>query len=284
MLDMKNIVKLFTGALLMGTLFSSCEKDENQISYEGGTAPVLTASTTAALVLLPANQSNQVIKFNWTNPDYRFTTGISSQDVTYLLQVDTTGANFTNPAKQEISISKELDITFTVKELNAILTKLNLQEDIVHNVEFRIKSTLGNGSVPLYSNVLKIVITPYLDVAIPISTTGELYITGDATPSSWTNSPPVAQKCTKISNTEYTITMNFVSGKFYKFLTTLGAWQPQYGLKAGSGGNAASGDLGLNNQTPQYPSDPDAIPTAALDGTYKVTINFKTGKYTAVKQ
>lgn len=281
---MKNSLKFIFFTFTLSLMFSSCKKDENIIYFEGGTAPVLTASSTAALVLLPANQANQVIKFSWTNPEYRFTTGISSQDVNYILQVDTTGSNFTNPGKQEVSIAKNLDVTFTVKELNTILTKLNILENVTHNVEFRIKSTLVNNSVPLYSNVIKIIITPYLDVAIPISTTGELYITGDATPSSWTNSPPAAQKCTKISNTEYSITMNFVSGKYYKFLTTLGAWQPQYGLKPSSGGNASGGDLGLNNNTPAYPSDPDAIPTAALDGNYKVTINFKTGKYTAVKQ
>ncbi len=280
---MKNIVKLLFSALFITGALSSCEKDENKIYFEGGTAPVLTASSTTAMTLLPANQNNLAVKFNWTNPEYRFTTGISSQDVTYVMQVDTTGANFSSPGLQEVSIAKELSVTFTVKELNTILTKLNMLENVPHNIEFRIKSTLVNNSVPLFSNVIKVVITPYLDVAIPIPTTGELYITGDATPSSWTNSPPVAQKCTKISNTEYTITMNFVSGKFYKFLTNLGFWQPQYGLKTGSGGNAASGDLGLNNSTPAYPSDPDAIPTAAVDGTYKVTLNFKTGKYTVVK-
>jgi hypothetical protein len=283
MIAMKNILKALTGSLLMMALFSSCTKDENQVVYEGGTNPVLTASSTTAMILLPANQTNQAIKFTWTNPDYKFNTGISSQDVTYILQVDSAGANFTSPLKQEVSISKELSVTFTVKELNTILTKLNMLENITHNIEFRIKSSLVNGSVPLYSNVIKIVITPYLDVALPIPTTGELYITGDACPSDWTNSPPAAQKCTKLSNTEYTITMAFVSGKYYKFLTTLGFWQPQYGLKPGSGGDASGGDLGLNNQTPAYPSDPDGIPTAAVSGNYKVTLNFKTGKYTVVK-
>ncbi len=274
---------MLLGTMLMAGFVSSCKKDENKVYFEGGTDPVLTASTTANMILLPANQANNAVKFSWTNPEYRFTTGISSQDVTYLLQVDTTGANFTSPALQEVAIAKELSVTLTVKELNAILTRLEMKEDIPHNIEFRIKSTLVNNSVPLYSNVIKIVITPYLDVALPIPNTGELYITGDACPSDWTNNPPPAQKCTQVSNTEYTITMNFVAGKYYKFLTTLNAWQPQYGLKTGSGGTSSSGDLGLNNQTPQYPSDPDAIPTPAASGQYKITLNFKTGKYTVVK-
>ena len=277
-IHMKQVTKYFLFTTMLFVALIGCKKEENQIFYEGGTNPVLSASSTAAMVLLPANQNNTAIKFSWTNPDYKFTTGVSSQDVNYILQVDTTGANFTNPNIQEVAIAKSLDITFTVKDLNTILTKLNVVENITHNIEFRIKASLVNGNVPLYSNVIKIVITPYLDVAIPISTTGDLYITGDATPSGWTNNPPVAQKCTKVSNTLYTISMSFVPGKQYKFLTTLNAWQPQYGLKAGTGGGSG-GDLGLNNNTPQYGSDPDGIPTPATAGNYTVTINFKTGKY-----
>jgi len=281
---MKNIFKLLSAFLVCTSVFFSCKKDEHQVIYEGGTEPTLTASSTSPLVLTNANKDNTAIKFSWTNPDYKFNTGISSQDVTYVLQVDTTGAKFSSPSIQEVAISKNLSVSFTVKELNTILTKLEMLENIPHNIEFRVKSTLVNNSVPLYSNVIKIVITPYLDVAIPIPNTGELFITGDACPSGWTNNPPQAQKCTKVSNTEYNITMTFTSGKYYKFLTTLNAWQPQYGVKIGSGGDAAGGELGLNNQTPQYPSDPDAIPTSAVAGTYKVTLNFKTGKYTVVKQ
>jgi starch-binding outer membrane protein SusE/F len=273
---MKNIVKLLLGSVFMTAMFSSCEKDENKIFFEGGTSPVLTATSTSAMVLTGANASNQAVAFNWTNPDYRFTTGVSSQDVSYLLQVDTTGANFTSPDRQEIAIARDLGVAFTVKELNTVLTKLNMLENIPHNIEFRIKSTLNN-AVPLYSNVLKVVITPYLDVAVPIPPTGELYITGDGTPSGWTNAPPVAQKFVKVSNTEYHITMNFTPGLFYKFLSTQNAWQPQYG-----GSSATGGDLGFNMGLPGQ-SDPNAVPTPAIAGSYKVTVNFKTGKYTVVK-
>jgi starch-binding outer membrane protein SusE/F len=273
---MKNILKLLFGSVFMAAMFSSCVKDENKNFLEGGTNPVLTPSSTSALVLTGANSSDQAITFNWTNPGYRFTTGISSQDVSYILQVDTTGANFTSPDKQEVSIARDLSLSLTVKELNTILTKLNLLENINHNVEFRIKSSLNN-AVPLYSNVVKIVIKPYLDVVVPIPPTNELFITGDGTPSGWTNNPPNAQKCTRLSNIEYTVTMNFTPGLFYKFLSTLNQWQPQYG-----GSSATGGDIGFNMGLPGQ-SDPAAIPTPAVSGSYKVTVNFKTGKYTVVK-
>ncbi len=279
---MKKLLKYILPFLLI--YLSSCTKDENRIYYEGGTAPVLTASTTAAVVLDSNFKNQQAMKFSWTNPDYKFTTGISSQDVVYILEVDTTGANFTNPKKQEIAIARETEVTYTVKELNAIVSRLELTENVSHNMEFRIKATLGSGSVPLYSNVIKRTITPYLDVAVPLPPTNELYITGDGTPSGWTNSPPAAQKATPVlasltqsGYTSFTITMALTPGKYYKFLSTLGAWQPQYGGKDANGG-----DLGYNMGLPGQ-SDPDAIPTPATSGTYKITLNFRTGKYTVEK-
>lgn len=272
---MKAIFKISTLLFFASLLLHSCKKDESKIYFQGGTAPVLTANATE-LVLTHDNADQTAVTFAWTNPDYLFNTGVSSQNVTYLLQVDTTGSNFSSP--QEVSISSDLSKTFTEKDLNTILTKLNLLENIPHNVEFRIKSSLVNNTVPLYSNVIKMVITPYLDVAVPIPPTGVLYITGDGTPSNWTNTPPESQLCDKISNTEYSIVMHFTPGFYYKFLSTQGYWQPQYG-----GSSATGGDIGYNFGLPGQ-SDPAAIPTPGEAGTYKVDLNFKTGKYTVTKQ
>lgn len=267
--------KLLLGVLVLAVI-AGCNKDENQVVFEGGTAPVLTASSTAPLTLNIAQANLPAISFSWTNPNYRFNTGMNSQDVTYALQVDTAGANFGSGNMQQVSIAKDLSLNLTVKELNTILAKLNVKENVAHNVEFRIKSSLGNNSVPLYSNVIKVTITPYLDVVVPVPPTGELYMTGDAMGSGWTNTPPANQKFTKISNTEFEIVVALTPGKFYKFLSTQGAWQPQYG-----GSSATGGDMGYNMGGG---SDPDAIPTPGVAGNYKINVNFKTGKYTVVLQ
>jgi hypothetical protein len=276
---MKSIVKLISLSLMLATCLWACTKDENREYILGGTNPVLTASSTAPLVLNVLNQNNAAISFSWTNPNYQFTTGVSSQDVSYALQFDTTGANFTNPKLQTKSIISDLATTLTVKELNTYLLSMGLVEDMPHNIEMRIVASFAGSTVPLASNVIKKVITPYLDVAIPLPPTGELFITGDACVSSWTNTPPIAQKCTKVDNTTYKITMSFTPGKFYKFLSNQGFWQPQYGVKIGSGGTANGGKLGLNNNMAPYNSDPDAIPTPSSSGNYTITLNFKTGDY-----
>ncbi len=271
----KTFLKIFS-VIALAAAFASCKKDEVKSYFEGGTPPVLTVSSSSYLFLDSTKKNTLALKFNWTNPNYQFNTGTSSQDVIYYLQVDTTGANFTNKNIQEVAVPKELTTSFTVKELNTVLAKLDMLEDINHNIEFRIKATISGNAVPLYSNVIKIVIKPYLDVAVPLPPTAALYITGDGTVSGWTNNPPANQQCTKESKVQYSIVYAFTPGKYYKFLSTLNAWQPQYGGK-----NADGGDLGYN-MGPQ--SDPDAIPTPAISGNYKVTLNFKTGKYTVVKQ
>ncbi len=274
---MKNILKLLFGSLFLAGTFLSCEKDENKIFYEGGTAPALTASSTSAMVLIIANKNNFAIKFNWTNPDYKFTTGISSQDVTYTLQFDTTGASFTNPKKYEKTISEDLDVSFTVGELNTAILAMDLVENMAHNMEIRVKSSLANGSVPLYSNVVKIVITPYLDVVYPVP--ANLYITGAATPGNWMGGGDpelLSQKFTKISSSEFQITSLAINpDQGFLFVPVYGNWSNKYGYTGAGLANNVNGDDFMPNG--------NDFKSPALSGNYRIYVSFKTGKYTMTK-
>ncbi len=290
---MKNLIKILFGTFFTAVIILSCKKDENQVFFQGGTNPVFSASSTAAMVLLKVNKDNPAITFNWTNPNYQFNTGNSSQNVTYILQVDTTGSNFTNPKLQERSISNDLNVSLTVKELNTFLTKVELQSGVAHNMEFRIKSTLTNGSVPLYSNVLKISINNYLDFVVeppgtpnPVPFTfqyadGNLWIVGDAVASGWSNPLPnpfdVSQKFTRVGGPtdvlHYQATITFNAGGGYKLIQEQGDWTRQY--HAIDGTAKLSGDFKKENADPTFPS-PGA-------GTYKVEFNFQTGVYKLTK-
>lgn len=288
---MKNFRKILFGFTLTAAVLTACKKDENQVIFAGGTPPVVTASSTTPIVLLVANKDNPAVTFNWTNPNYQFNTGNSSQNVTYILQVDTTGANFTNPKMQEMSISNDLSVVLTVKQLNTFLTKMELQSGVAHNMEFRIKSTLLNNSVPLYSNVLKISVNNYLDFVVEPPGTpnpvpfqyadGTLWIVGDAVASGWSNPLPapydVSQKFSRVGGPtdvlhyQANITFNATGG--YKLIQTQGNWDTQY--HAIDGTAKLSGDFEKKNSDPQFPS-----PGAGL---YKVEINFQTGTYKLTK-
>ncbi|MBK8788465.1 MAG: SusE domain-containing protein [Chitinophagaceae bacterium] len=288
---MKKFIKLILGTVFTAAIMLSCKKDENQVFFQGGTNPVFSASSTTALVLLKDNKDKPAITFSWTNPNYQFNTGNSSQDVTYILQVDTAGANFTNPKLQERSISNDLSVTLTVKELNTFLTKMELQSGVAHNMEFRIKSTLLNGTVPLYSNVLKISVNNYLDFVVEPPGTdnpvpfqyadGNLWIVGDAVASGWSNPLPApydnsqkfsrAAGITDVLHYQANITFNATGG--YKLIQTQGVWATQYHAMDGTA--KLSGDFEKKDSDPQFPT-----PGAGL---YKVEINFQTGTYKLTK-
>ena len=97
--------------------FTSCEKDEVKSEFLGGTAPKLTASTDVVAMSYD-NADNVGVSLNWTNPEYQFNSGISSQNVTYLVEFDLQGANFTTPNRKQLSLDGDLGKKVLVKELN----------------------------------------------------------------------------------------------------------------------------------------------------------------------
>lgn len=254
----------------------SCKKDENQVVFEGGTAPALSATPLTNNVLDINAKTLPATTFTWTNPNYKFNTGVSSQDVTYTLQIDTTGANFSSPFLKESVVQKNLSSSFTVGELNTLLA--NWLENIPHNFEFRIKATLGR-AVPVYSNVIKMVITPFLDVAVVLPFTNNLYIIGNATPggdaTGWNNPVPApSQKFTKTSSTTFEITINLFGGKEYLILPDNGSWANKYAVSA-SAITWEGGPFGYN-----FGDNFKGPPTTGL---YKIEMNFKTGKFKVTK-
>lgn len=276
---MKKISKLmFLSSLLAITLWS-CTKDEVKNYYEGGTAPVLTATTTA-LNLSFVNAANEAVKFSWTNPNYMFTTGVSSQSVSYVLEIDTTGSNFTYSGKQSISISQNLSLSITVGQFNDyLLNQLVMKPGMVHNLEVRVKATLGNGAVPIYSNVLKLTATPYaIPPKVAVPTTGTLFLVGSATAGGWNNPVPVpTQKFTQVSPTLYEITVPLIGGQEYLFLPLNGDWSHKYAVTDKTvAGLADGGDFGYDKN--------DNFPGPAASGTYKISVDFQRGKFSVTKQ
>lgn len=277
---MKNIFKILPAALLFAGVFSACKKDENKIFFEGGTAPVLTASKSNTIPLSFATQSEEAVKLNWTNPDYTFTTGVSSQNVSYLIEIDTTGASFTNPKRQSIAVSQELERAFIQSQLNDyLLNQLVLVPGISHNIEMRVKSSLGNNSIPLFSNVLKFAVTPYaIPPKVEPPTDGTLWMTGNAAPSDWKNPLPtpydVSQKFTQVSATLYELIIDLPGDGGYKLIQKQGDWGTQYHMLAG--GTWEGGDFEKKDSDPQFPGPPAA-------GKYKITVDFQRGKFEVKK-
>lgn len=280
---MKKIIHLlFSLVLVLGIV--SCKKAENKDYYVRGFAPVLTSSVNGTIPLSYATAGQEAIKLAWTNPEYLFTTGVNSHTVSYLLEIDTTGAGFTNPNRKQISLNGDLSLSILQSQFNDyLLNQLGLTVSQPHNIEIRVTASIG-GTVPLTSSVLKFTnVTPY---AIPPKVippaSGTLYVVGSAVSGGWNNpvSDPVVQKFTKISTTRYQLTIPIVGDGEYKLISVNGSWDAdkQWSISA----EQPSGDP----STLSYDLFPNGANVRAplASGTYLIDVDFQRGKVTLTKQ
>jgi hypothetical protein len=266
--------------------FTACKKDQAIDYFEGGTAPALTASLADSIPLSYATASQNAVTFSWANPNYQFGSGVSSQDVSYLLEIDTVGANFTNPNRESITISKDLSLTITQLTFNSyLLNQLLLVAGVKHSIQVRVTASINSvAATNLSSNVLTFAVTPYaIPPAVAPPASGTLFIVGgDAKLGAWSNPVPTpAQQFTQVSTTEYKITIALSGGDptsggdQFLILPVNGSWANKYACVAANN-TSAGGTFGYN-WNDNFPG-----PTAA--GSYIIDVNFQTGKYTVTKQ
>jgi starch-binding outer membrane protein SusE/F len=265
-------------------LFASCEKDQAIDTFLGGTAPVLTASVTSAIPLTYATASQQAVTFNWTNPNYQFASGVSSQNVNYSVEIDTLGANFTNPNKVVVTPanSYDLNLSFTQSVLNdKLLNILLLTAGATHTIQVRVIATINSVSATkMISNVMQFNVIPYaIPPKVAPPTSGKLFLVGSATAGGWNNPVPVPSKqFTQVSSTLYTITVALSGGQEYLFIPVNGDWSHKFACnKTASPPNGDSGgDFGYDWN--------DNFPGPTATGTYKIDVDFQRGKFVVTKQ
>ncbi|HVX26685.1 MAG TPA: SusE domain-containing protein [Parafilimonas sp.] len=274
-------------------LFASCKKEGTDVTYTGGTAPVLSSTAGDSIALSSDTKDNEAVTFKWTNPNYTFSNGISSLNVTYNLEFDSAGANFSSPNKQTIQISPDLSKSFTVGDLNSLIAnKLQLAADVTHTIEVRVSSlispyTSGSANIAqLTSNVISFKATPYSPppvIAPPAS--GTLFLVGgDPKIGAWSNPVPESQQFTQVTPTDYQLTIDLSGGDptnsnasdQYLIIPVNGSWSHKYACNNTSTQPFSGGTFGLDLSS-NFPG-----PTAA--GTYKIDVNFQSGIITVTKQ
>lgn len=258
---------------MAGVFLLACESDVDKVIFKGGTPPVLTVSSTDDLVLDKAQEDYNSLQFHWTNPNYEFSNGTNTQDVIYTLEIDTAGSNFSNPKSVALNFTRDLFTNFSVKSLNTALSGMELKDYVPHNFEFRVRAALPGGAVPVYSNVVGVTITTYLDVVYPVP--DKLFITGGATPAGWMGDGAAevpAQQFEKIN--PYTFVINSLqinANSGFLFVPVYGNWGSKYGFTGTKEENNPMGDTFMPGGE-DFKSPPEAK-------AYKITVNFKTGRY-----
>ena len=267
-------------------LLSSCKKDETRVTLVGGTAPALTSTATDSIPLPLSDTTGTAVTFNWTNPNYQFSNGISSMNVSYYLEFDT-ATSFGSSKLQTVGISPSLSQTFSVSQLNALFANgMGLSTGNQHTVQVRVVSFMSPftstsqpvGSLP--SNTLSYKVTPYSPPpAVAPPTNDSLYIVGSAyAANNWANpiagSTIAAQTFTRVSHTEYKLTIALVGGAEYKLISQNGSWNQQWSV--------ATADTYPNGGPFVFNGGNCIAP--ANSGNYLIDVNFQTGKFTVTAQ
>ncbi len=269
---------------LLVVLFSGCESDLVKTTIGEGTAPVLN-SNASSMILLKVDSANVALTLDWTDPGYLDDTSLGNIVGDFELEIDK-NENFSDP--KSIRSSDSLSISFSTYELNKILLDMECEEDVATNIYIRVNSIYFVTDT-LRSNVLNLNITPY-SVFIPpaIEVPEELWISGEALTTGW-NAPFLPeQQFTKVSETVFSITIEFLATQNYEMITDSQGvnWTPCYRIDPALipadmlyGGtfvwDGEGSAYGWGSKKFLSPPDP---------GVYTVTMDFQTATFTTVLQ
>lgn len=277
---MKNF---FKSAILFATaalFIVGCKKDENRVVFQGGTPPVVGASRTN-VVLTPTTLTQEALRLTWTNPNYRFNTGVSSHDVQYAIEMDVNN-NFNSARKFVTTVARDLTTAFTVDRLNSILgNQMGVEFDKEATIFVRVISSLrfeGAVNGQLTSNVISFRTTPFAPPPlVEVPANNDLWIVGDASDMGWNIGIPApfrtSLKFQRVSNALYRGEFDFRGGGAFKLIQDVGVWGSQYHRIEGTW------DRGTFKKAD---SDPAFLGPPA-SGRYRMTVNFQNGTYTMEK-
>jgi hypothetical protein len=249
---MKNIFKQSAIAMLFMTVVSCVPTEDSDLTVMvPSEIPELLAPVAGSTFVLDKSKpDNQATTLVW---DYAKYDG-SQTVINYEVELAKAGTDF-----KVINVfvkTTERFVALTVAQLNQAALDSGLAPNVVSEAEIRVKSIIGAGGIPQYSNVIKIKITPF-------PAWDDWGIIGSATPGGWDNDTDLAYD---LATKKYSYNGALKAGE-YKFRKD-NKWDVNYGDK--------TGDLTLDTEN-------DNNIKIATDGNYLITIDFKTLKYTVVK-
>lgn len=175
------------------TVLNSCVKNDIKAYLNPGTAPMLN-TTINTLTLLQANAASNAGSFTWTAADFGYKAAI-----TYSIQFSKGGTNFASASTTDLVIGSQLSKTITVGDLNAKMQEI-ITDGIATQVQARVKADVGSGVTPIYSNVVTMTVTSYLDI-VSYGFPDALNIAGNGQSPQW--DPPTSPQICKVRNGGY---------------------------------------------------------------------------------
>ena len=254
-------------ATVVVTLITACDKVDSLPLYKSATATTLSASA-SSIAVLPADSSKIAITLSWSYPEF----AIDSTTAKYVIEIDSTGRNFSKAVTRTINGS--LNTSYTGKEINAILLAYDFKIGVAYDMDIRITASYANNNNQLTSNTIKVKMTPYkVPPKIALPTSGKLFIVGDGTQGGWNNPVPApSQEFARVDETTFAGVFKMNGGNQFLLLPVNGDWTNKYAVANNNvGGINAGGDFGYNL------SDNFKAPTTT--GFYKIVVDFQIGKF-----
>ena len=228
----------FCTALLL--LVSACKKDEVQTVIQPGTAPTLTSSANNVVLLQP-NSDKAAATYTWTPVTFGYQAA-----VTYTLQFDKQGGNFSSPVS--FGAGTSLTRTLTVADLNSVYQSKGLVSSsaapAATPVAVRVVASVGAAAPSVASAASTITATPYAFCAQP-DTKQAWTIIGSVGPGAdWSSDYTMVYDCAAKT---YTYTGALKAGE-YKFRYGQD-WTTNLGGSSSTGGALTQGGDNLKIAT-----------------------------------
>ena len=269
---MKYLSKIILLFGITSTMMLACTKENALPIYTTGNATTLSSSKSVIAVAV-ADSNLAAVTFSWSNPNYT----TDSATVKYVLEIDSTGRNFSKSVKMTVIGARMMSLTG--KELNNILLGFGFNFNVAYDVDVKLTSSYGNNNDIKVSNTIKVKATPYLippKVAPP--TSGKLFIVGSASTGGWNNPVPTpTQEFARLDNTTFVGVFDLAANNEYLILPVNGDWSQKYATPNNTlPGISAGGDFQY------YTSGGDNFKSQGTTGKFLITMDFQRGKFTCV--
>ncbi len=156
---MKYLLKLGLLSFLLSVILMACSKLGN-LPFYGNGSPVSLQSSVASVSPTIADTSKTVLSFSWSNPGY----AVDSSKVKYILEIDSTGRNFSKSVSYTVIGS--LTKGFTGRDLNNLMVSYGFPLSVAGKIDARLTSSYPNNNEQYKSNVITVSVTPFKDSSV----------------------------------------------------------------------------------------------------------------------
>ena len=219
------MIKRISGMFLLFAMLMACDENGEILKLKSDVSPNEIESLSVNDFVLSRDSENEIFEqFRWTATDFGF-----PAVVTYTLEMDRAGNNFSSPI--EIATSTSLGGSITVGQMNQKLLSMDLDPETPSDIELRVRSRVSDNVPVVYSTIRTITVIPYATIFPPI------YMIGDAT-GGW--DPGLAVETKSIAPSVYETTAEFTSGGKFRFFLTPSWDAEQYNWGTFTGGTIDS--------------------------------------------